>query len=98
MAARDVPQANELGGRRPGQRRLRGSAGTGGRCGLDLDQRLACPLFLVGTSTTAYAEQPLGDDEVDDQREVDHERADLQVRDLVGELVDLQRQEQAGAD
>src|SRR4051794_14412356 len=74
-----------------------GRSGAGGG-GLDLEQRVFVPLGLERRATTPYAEQPLAPDQVDDQTEVDDERADLEERDLLRQLVDLQRQKDAGAD
>jgi hypothetical protein len=48
--------------------------------------------------TPSYAEQPLAHDQVDDEREVDDERRDLDVGHVLGQLMDLERQEDAGAD
>jgi hypothetical protein len=39
------------------------------------------------------SEEPLGPDEVEDGAGVEQQRAEAQDRDLLGELVDLERQE-----
>ena len=49
--------------------------------------------LLVGAGSAAQAEQPLGVEQVGHHRDVDDEGEDLQRRQPVGQLVDLERQQ-----
>src|SRR4051794_31342176 len=53
---------------------------------------------MMGSGAPAYAEQSLAHDEIDDEGDVDDERADLHVGDVLRQLVDLERDEKTGAD
>ena len=65
---------------------------------LDLEQRLGVPLGLERRAATAEAEEPLGPQDVDHGEHVERERHDPEPGDPLEELVDLQRDEDRGAD
>ena len=54
---------------------------------------VALPQRLVGRGAAVEPEQPLGDQQVGDDGDVDDERDDFERRHVVGELVDLDRQQ-----
>src|SRR5664280_2738229 len=68
------------------------------RGGLDLEQRVVVTLLVVGCPTAAQAEQPLGEQQVDDSGDVDGERAGAGERDALDQFAHLQRQEDGGRD
>ena len=65
---------------------------------LDLQQRDALPLRLERRLAAADPEQPLGPEQVDHREDVERERDDPQPGDRLDDLVDLERDEDAGAD
>src|SRR5689334_24169902 len=63
---------------------------------LDLQQAALVPLLVVGRLAAAQAEQPLGQQQVDHRRHVDHQGADPDIGDLLRQLVNFDGQAQRG--
>ena len=80
-----TPRCRRSGGR------IAASGGVARSIASQLD--VAGPLGLVDGAAAAQAEQPLGVQQVDDDREVDDEADDLQRRPPVDDLVDLEREQ-----
>src|SRR3954470_6870553 len=63
-----------------------------------LDPDVALAQLFLGLGAAAESEQPLRQQQVDDDRDVQDEGEDLERRDAVRQLVELERQQQDGRD